>query len=102
MEYLSLCVMHRVVGNRAPSYLCTFQRVSDVHSHFTRNSQLSYVIPHVKTQGRFSFMHNAAKLWNGLPDTIKAVINGDTFKKKCKMFLFRKMALAESSDFLYY
>jgi hypothetical protein len=101
IEYLTLNTMYNVYHNTAPSYLCNFQKVSDVHSHITRNSELAYVIPHVKTQGSLSFMFNGAKLWNQLPVSIRTSENKDIFKSKSKSFLFNKMASAETSDFIY-
>ena len=102
IEYLSLNLMYKVFNNTAPAYLCKFQKVSDVHSHNTRNSESSYVIPHVNTQGSLSFMYNGAKLWNKLPGSIKSSESKDVFKSKCKAYLFNKMSMAESSEFLYF
>ena len=93
-EYLSLSMMYSIYNNMAPSYLCSF-------SHSTRRSNMSYVIPHVKTQGSKSFMYNVAKLWNDLPVSIKSVDSKDLFKSKCKTFLFNKMTAKEDSDFVF-
>jgi hypothetical protein len=61
---------------------------------------MSYVIPPVKTQGSKTFMYNGAKLWNELPVKIKSANTKDLFKSKCKTFLFNKMSLKETSDFI--
>jgi len=102
IEYLSLNLMFKVYTNTAPSYLCEFKKVSDVHSHNTRSSDLSFVIPHVNTHGGLSFMYNGAKLWNKLPGSVKTSSSKEIFKSRCKDYLFNKMSLVESSEFLWY
>ena len=63
-------------------------------------SDMSYVIPHVKTQGSKTLMYNGAKLWNDLPVTIKSFNTKDLLKSKCTTFLFNKNSLKETSDFI--
>ncbi len=91
--------MHRVYYGLAPAYLCVFRRVDDLHSYGTRHSEMSYVLPEIKSQGKLSFMYNGAKLWNKLPVEIRSIVNKDTFKKKCKALLFKDMENYEKSDF---
>ena len=98
-DYLSQNLMHRVYYGLAPTYLCNFRRVDDLHSYGTRHSEMSYVLPEIKSQGKLSFMYNGAKLWNGLPLEIRSIENKDTFKKKCKVLLFKDMEDYENSDF---
>ena len=98
-EYLSLNMMYSIYNNLAPAYLCNFQKLSDVHTHNTRNSSMSYVIPHVKSQGSNSFMFNGAKSWNNLPVSVRSVVTKDNFKQKCKCYLFGQMADREDSQF---
>ena len=43
-------------------------------------------------------MFNGAKLWNELPVKIKCT-DKDSFKSKCKAFLFAKMSPEEDSEF---
>ena len=102
MEYLTLNSMYNIFNNVAPSYLCTFKKVTEVHSHNTRNSNNSYVIPQVNTHGLKSFMYNGAKAWNSLPNYIRTQPTKDNFKLKCKEFLFMKMLEIEESDFVRY
>ncbi len=101
IDYLSLNMMYNIYNNRAPSYLCHFQSVTNVHSHRTRNSAMSYVIPRVKKHGSETFMFNGAKLWNKLPDSIKSVTSKDSFKTKCKDQLFQQMEKIENCQFIY-
>ena len=44
-------------------------------------------------------MFKGVKLWNELPVKIKCVNNKDSFKSKCKAFLFAKMSAKEYSEF---
>ena len=102
IDYLTLNTMYNIFYGTAPSYLCVFKKVSDVHSYSTRRSNKSYVIPHVKSQGSKSFSFNGCKLWNNLPNNIKSELTKDGFKSKCKEFLFNRMLSEEESDFIYY
>ena len=98
-DYLSANLMHRIYYGLAPSYLCKFRRVDDVHAYGTRHSAMSYVLPEIKSQGKKSFMFNGARLWNGLPVSIRAIESKDNFKKKCKSFFFKEMEKIENSEF---
>ena len=63
-----LCIMCLIILH---SLICVpLKKTSEVHSYSTRNSQLSYVIPDEKTQGKLSFMYNTAKVRNNLADHI--------------------------------
>ena len=101
-DYLSLNMMYNIHNGLAPSYLCNFKKVTDVHSYFTRRSDMSYVIPEIKTQGSKTFMYNGAKAWNDLPNVIKDIDSKDVFKSKCKSYLFDKMQNVEVSDTVMY
>ena len=98
-DYLSVNLMHRIFYGLAPSYLCNFRRVDSSHSHRTRHSIKSFVLPEVKSQGKKSFMYNGARLWNSLPVNIRLIENKDNFKKKCKRYFFKEMELCEQNVF---
>ena len=98
--YLSLNMIHNVHSGRSPLYLCNFQSTQDVHQHNTRNSSLSYVIPQVNKQGSTTFMYNAAKAWNSIPVSLRAIESKNSFKHKCKLYLFSKMDEVEKNDFV--
>ena len=51
-DYLSANLMYYIFYDQAPSYLCQFKRVVSVHSYGTRGSEMNYVIPEIKTQGK--------------------------------------------------
>ena len=98
-QYLSLNVMYNIFQGTAPSYLCNFELVSERHHHNTRGSRHCYVIPRVNNFGSTSFMFNGAKLWNSLPTVVKEADSLNSFKQKCKMYLFNKMKEEEESLF---
>ena len=95
-------MMYSIYNGTAPSYLCNFKKVSEIHSYSTRHSNMSYVIPHVKSQGSKSFTFNGAKLWNNLPMYVKNETTKDGFKLKCKEYLFSQMSKQEECDYIYY
>ena len=98
MDYLSLSLMFTIHNKTAPEYLCNIEPVC--HNYRTRKSNISYVIPHVKSQGSKTFKYNAIKLWNDLPNSIKCSDSKDTFKTNCKTFLMNKMSNAEQSEYV--
>ena len=49
-------MLHSIHDGKAPDYLCRFVKVTEVHSHNTRNNHLSYAIPQVSTQGKKTFI----------------------------------------------
>ena len=91
-------MMFKIFHNTAPEYLCNVHLVG--HGHRTRNSCLSYTIPHVKTQGSKSFVFNGIKLWNNLPSYIRMLEDKCEFKMKCKSYLMKKMFDVEMSDYV--
>ena len=97
-DYLSVNMMYNIFYERAPSYLCNFKKVENLHSHNTRSSKMSYVPADIKTQGKETFMYNGAKLWNSLPISIKSIQCKDSFKKSCKKYFFGLMEKSENSQ----
>ena len=95
-DYLTLCLMYNIFHKTAPSYMCSFKRIDDFHNHATRYSEISFVIPQVKSQGLSSFSFNGVKLWNSLPLRIKSADSKDAFKHMCKKHLFSKMIAQEN------
>ena len=76
-----------MLGGTAPTYL-SGQLTLNNHSHNTRSSQSSLVIPHHGTYGKSTFCITGAKLWNSLPASIKTSPSLVNFKKKVKVFLY--------------
>ena len=89
--------MYSIFSNTAPSYMRQLDFVS--HCYRTRRSNLSYVIPDVKTQGSFTFKFCGIKLWNQLPLNIKKCESKEEFKKRCKRHLINEMKEEETSEF---
>ena len=78
-EYLSVNMMYNIFYNRAPSYLCQFKKVEDLHSHNTRNSLECLMFCQQSKLRVKTFMYNGAKLWNSLPVSIKVIECKDNF-----------------------
>ena len=86
VEQLKLNHVYRVLGGIAPTYLSGRLTLNN-HSHNTRSSQSSLVIPHHGTYGKSVFCITGAKLWNSLPASSPSLVN---FKKKVKVFYMTK------------
>ena len=91
VDYLTLNMMYKIFNNTAPSYMCNFQLIENVHNYRTRYSDMAYVVPKVKTQGSRTFKYNGAKLWNEIPRHIRLSQTKDIFKENCKKYLLSKM-----------
>jgi len=99
VDYLTLSLMYNIFHGSAPTYLCNINTVS--HEYNTRNTCMTFVLPHVKSYGHKSFFFNGVKLWNALPVFIKKFDDKNKFKYACKKHLMYKMYFDESSDFVY-
>ena len=96
--------MYRVLDGKAPKYLSdSFVMTRDIHTHNTRSSHSSLVIPHYGSHGNNSFYISGAKLWNSLPvSIIKSSQNLNVFKSKVKCIMYDRLFSTENSDFIYY
>ena len=103
VEQLKLNHVYRVLGGTAPTYLSGRLTLNN-HSHITRSSQSSLVIPHHGTYGKSAFCITGAKLWNSLPASINNSPYLVNFKKKVKVFLHDKMVSlsVEQNEFILY
>ena len=101
VEQLKLNHVYRMLGGTAPTYLTGLLTLNN-HSHNTRSSQSSLVIPHHGTYGKSTFCITGAKLWNSLPASIKTSPSLVNFKKKVKVFLYDKMVSVEQNEFILY
>ena len=90
-------MMFKIYHKEAPSYMCNLDLVS--YNHMTRNRNMSFIIPQVKSHGQKSFIYNGIKLWNGLPHHIRQVNTKDSFKLKCKRHLMSQMKSNSDSDY---
>ena len=68
-----------------------FMSVSSVHSYSTRTSTANYFLPRkIKSQGLCGLSYLGAKLWSGVPDTIKNRNTLSSFSKSYKKELLNK------------
>ena len=100
VKFLSLNLMQKIFYNTAPSYMCYSYLVNSVHSYNTRNSNMAFVLPSVKSSGKQTFIYNGIKSWNDLPLSLKSVRDNSVFKSKCKQYLLHDMVIQSSSDFV--
>ena len=77
-------MIFNISNDKAPSYLCAFDKVTDVNSHFTTISD----------------MFNAAKVWNDKPNYIKSIDSEEEFKVKCKSYIFQRMQEEDTNVFV--
>jgi hypothetical protein len=101
VDYLCLNIMFTIFKETAPAYMLDYIP-RNFQSHCTRQSLNTFVLPHVKSHGSLSFKWNGVRLWNSLPNFLKCATSKDSFKYKCKKFLFDKMVKKESMDYIMY
>ena len=99
VDYITLCHMYNVYNGSAPSYLCSMIN-SNVQT--TTRSQASFILPHVKTQGKKSFKYNGIKLWNLLSIENRNIESRNDFKKRAKKCMFLNMKKEYENEFVYY
>ena len=88
VKQLVLNHVFNVVNNISPTYMYSnFQRVSDVHSHNTRSSLFNFAVPISNSSTQQTFYYNGIKIWNTLPNDIKAMPDKHSFKLKVKSYL---------------
>ena len=103
VEHIKLLQVFRVFNGTAPTYLCSeFKLVSEVHNHYTRNSENKYFKPRVNSHGLNSFVSTSIIHWNGLPNYLKYIKTKDVFKNKVKTFLMETMLEEEECIYKYY
>jgi hypothetical protein len=91
VSYFRLTHVYRIHNEMAPEYLSeNFKRVSQVHDHKTRGSDLNYFVPR-QCSGAISksFYFNAIKEWNALPDDLKSCRTEVIFKRELRKYLAR-------------
>ena len=101
VKFLSLNLLYKISQSQAPEYFYDLQLSKSSRSINTRQSQLSYILPMVGSQGKNSFIYNSVKLWNGLPYEIKISKSKDSFKKACKKLFWDQMVAKEASEYVF-
>ena len=93
--------MYKVYNGTAPCYLTEmFTKVQDQHQYVTRNSQYNFVIPIVNGMGMGSFAYQGSKVWNSLPNEIKASPNKHRFKTAVKKYFSNVSHAAEQHVYI--
>ena len=85
----SLTLMHKIVKQIAPAYLCTrIKRHVDIHNYRTRN-RLGLAITNMKTAKKSnSFFGHIQKLYNSVSGNLDiSNLSIDAFKTKCNKYL---------------
>ena len=91
VKQLSLNHVHKIWGNRCPSYLNDhFIKVTSVHNHYTRKSQYNFHVPTINSISSSTFYYNAILAWNSLPKDIQSILKYNTFKKEVKQYMLEK------------
>ena len=81
----------KIIHNLSPEYL-SFDTVSNVHQHNTRQSDQLYVSTRRTSRSSHSFMSRAPLWYNCLPNDVKSCNSINTFKQKCKHYLLSLQA----------
>ena len=90
--------MFNIISGNSPNYLkAGVVMVHDHHSHRTRASVKSCVVPRIKSFGKFSFLYSAILKWNALPRKIQLCNTLISFKKNVKKYLWAKVASQSQS-----
>ena len=63
---------------------------SDVHSHYTRSSNLCHLFSHTTTHRSVHISITGPKFWNTLPSHIKSCLALSSFKLKLEMLLLNE------------
>lgn len=100
---LSMNLVHDIFYERCPDYLKTnFIKISQVHSHNTRGSDLNFKIPKINTVTSGSFYYNAIKEWNALPSELRQIRIKDSFKSALKQHLFNRASQRDTQTSIAY
>ena len=82
---VNMCVLvHKRLYGGCPVYIEDILRVnSDIHDRNSRYSSINLVCPRFnrETEGGRSFSVRMARLWNALPNKLKAIKSANNFKK---------------------
>ena len=100
VDYLSMSLMFNISVGCAPVYMINYIPFNQ-NCHNTRNSEMSFALPHVKTSGKKTFEYNAIRVWNNLPENVKKATSKNIFKLKCKKNLFGRMYTESNCDYVF-
>lgn len=87
--HIGLLHIHKIIHGSAPTYLSSeVAHLRDTHTYQTRLSQHGLVVPSFSRSGNScgekTFIYNATKLWNALPELIQTIGSFNRFKQAVK------------------
>ena len=96
IDYKVLILTHTCINGHAPPYLQELitPQTSTCTLRSSNSSLLRVPKTKLRTMGDRAFCSAAPRLWNSLPDHLRATQTLDSFKAGLKTFLFRKAFLA--------
>ena len=96
IDYKVLILTHTCINGHAPPYLQELitPQTSTCTLRSSNSSLLRVPKTKLRTMGDRAFCSAASRLWNSLPDHLRATQTLDSFKAGLKTFLFRKAFLA--------
>ena len=74
---------------------------TEIHTHNTRFSTNSLVLPRVYGIGQSTFVYTAIQAWNGLPIELRNIGTFESFKPKLKTYLMGKVNKEEISEYIW-
>jgi len=100
---LKLNHVFKVFHSSGPVYLREgFILNTDLHSHYTRGSELTFFKPRVGSHGIKTFNYTAIEAWNSLPIDVRGVTAHKNFKFKVRQSLLNTVKLKEEREFIRY
>ena len=95
IDYKVLLLTHKCINGHAPPYLQELitPQTSTRTLRSTSSSLLRVPNTKLRTMGDRAFCSAAPRLWNGLPDHLRATQTLDSFKTGLKTLLFKKAFL---------
>ena len=92
IEFKVLRLTYRILHGLAPAYLCDLITVKRSTRCLRSSAEINLSIPktRTKTYGDRAFSVAAPRLWNALPNSLKAELSFNSFKRNLKTHRFKK------------
>ena len=92
IEYKVCLLTHQCIHSNAPSYLKELIKPPNTTRSLrsSNTNSLQTIKTNLRTMGDRAFCAAAPRLWNALPDHLRAPQTTDAFKRGLKTFLFTK------------
>lgn len=88
VTFLTLLLIHKIVKGYAPGYLKSrIQRGRDIHNYGTRNANEIRSASFLLASTQNSLYYKGVRMYNRLPEDVKAENNVRAFKRKCLSFV---------------